>query len=158
MTSPTRWTWVWVNSGSWWWTGRPGVLRFVGSQRVRHDWATELTDWCWIFNLRVLCCFHSFFVFSFFSLNLIHSFLFLISIHCFHPCPTINCAIIYFNLFLLFHVTSFFFASYWLSTHISGWPSGLPYLGSLWMSLSRSPPRLQISRNPVFLGAASPLG
>ena len=34
--------WVWVNSGSWWWTGRPGVLRFMGSQRVRHDWATEL--------------------------------------------------------------------------------------------------------------------
>ena len=32
----------WVNSGSWWWTGRPGVLRFMGSQRVRHDWATEL--------------------------------------------------------------------------------------------------------------------
>ena len=34
--------WVWVNSGGWWWTGRPGVLRFMGSQRVRHDWATEL--------------------------------------------------------------------------------------------------------------------
>ena len=34
--------WVWVNSGSWWWTGRPGVLRFKGSQRVGHDWATEL--------------------------------------------------------------------------------------------------------------------
>ena len=33
---------VWVNSGSWWWTGRPGVLRFMGSQRVRHNWATEL--------------------------------------------------------------------------------------------------------------------
>ena len=45
MASPTRWTWVWVNSGSWWWTGRPGVLWFMGSQRVRHDWATELTDW-----------------------------------------------------------------------------------------------------------------
>ena len=42
MASPTRWTWVWVNSGSWWWTGRPGVLRFMGSQRVRHNWATEL--------------------------------------------------------------------------------------------------------------------
>ena len=41
MASPTRWTWVWVNSGSWWWTGRPDVLRFMGSQRVRHDWATE---------------------------------------------------------------------------------------------------------------------
>ena len=42
MASPTWWTWVWVNSGSWWQTGRPGVLRFIGSQRVRHDWATEL--------------------------------------------------------------------------------------------------------------------
>ena len=42
MASPTQWTWVWVNSGSWWWTGRPGVLRFVGSQRVGHDWAIEL--------------------------------------------------------------------------------------------------------------------
>ena len=42
MTSRTRWTWVWVNSGRWWWTGRPGVLRFMGSQRVGHDWATEL--------------------------------------------------------------------------------------------------------------------
>ena len=42
MASPTQWTWVWVNSGSWWWTGRPGVLRFMGSQRVEHDWATEL--------------------------------------------------------------------------------------------------------------------
>ena len=43
--SPTRWTWVWVNSGSWWWTGRPGMLRFMGSQRVGHDWATELNWW-----------------------------------------------------------------------------------------------------------------
>jgi len=34
--------WVWVNSGSWWWTGRPGVLWFMGLQRVGHDWATEL--------------------------------------------------------------------------------------------------------------------
>ena len=42
MASPTQWTWVWVNSGSWWWTGRPGVLQLMGSQRVGHDWATEL--------------------------------------------------------------------------------------------------------------------
>ena len=42
MASPTRWAWVWANSRSLWWTGRPGVLRFMGSQRVRHDWATEL--------------------------------------------------------------------------------------------------------------------
>ena len=42
MASPTRWTWVWVDSGSWWWTGRPGMLWFTGLQRVRHDWVTEL--------------------------------------------------------------------------------------------------------------------
>ena len=42
MASPTRWTWVWVNSGSLWWTGRPGMQRFMGSQRVRHNWVTEL--------------------------------------------------------------------------------------------------------------------
>ena len=35
----TQWTWVWVDSGSWWWTGRPGMLWFMGSQRVGHDWA-----------------------------------------------------------------------------------------------------------------------
>ena len=42
MTSLTWWTWVWENSGRWWWTGRPGVLRFMGSQTVDHDWVTEL--------------------------------------------------------------------------------------------------------------------
>ena len=42
MASPTRCSWVWVNSRIWWWTGRPGMLRFMGSQRVGHDWATEL--------------------------------------------------------------------------------------------------------------------
>ena len=48
MASLTRWTWAWVNSGSWWGTGRPGVLRFMGSQRVGHYWATDLIwseDW-----------------------------------------------------------------------------------------------------------------
>ena len=42
MASLTQWTWVWVDSMSWWWTGRPGVLWFMGSQRVRHNWVTEL--------------------------------------------------------------------------------------------------------------------
>ena len=42
MASLTRWTWVWVKSGSWWWTERSGVLWFMGSQRVGHGWATEL--------------------------------------------------------------------------------------------------------------------
>ena len=42
MASPTPWTWVWASSRSWWWTGKPGVLQSVGSQRVRYDWMTEL--------------------------------------------------------------------------------------------------------------------
>ena len=45
MASSTQWTRVWVNSRSWLWTGRPGVLRFMGSQRVGHNWVSELTDW-----------------------------------------------------------------------------------------------------------------
>ena len=42
MASPTGWTWVLARSRSWWWTGKPGVLQSMGSQKVRHDWATEL--------------------------------------------------------------------------------------------------------------------
>ena len=42
MASPTQWTWVWVSSGSLWWTGKCGVLQSIGSQRVEHDWATQL--------------------------------------------------------------------------------------------------------------------
>ena len=42
MVSPTQWIWVWVDSGSWWWTERPGVLQVMGLQRVRHDWVTKL--------------------------------------------------------------------------------------------------------------------
>ena len=49
MESPTRWTWVWVSSGGWWWTGRPGTLQSLGSQRVRHHWATEL-NWTESYN------------------------------------------------------------------------------------------------------------
>ena len=45
MASLTQWRWVWMNSGSWWWTGRPGVLQSMGSQRVGHDWVTELNWW-----------------------------------------------------------------------------------------------------------------
>ena len=41
MASLTQWTWVWVNSGSWWWIGKPGMLQSMGSQRIRHDWVTE---------------------------------------------------------------------------------------------------------------------
>ena len=47
MASLIWWTWVWVNSGSWWWTGRPGVLWFMGSQTVGHDWVTDWTELNW---------------------------------------------------------------------------------------------------------------
>ena len=70
MASPTQWTWIWVNSGSWWWTGRPGVLQSMGSQKVRHHWATEL-NWTeftqniyeipeksWIICIRINCLLH----------------------------------------------------------------------------------------------------
>ena len=44
MASPTQWTWVCIISGSWWWTGKPGVLQSMGSQRVGHHWVTELNS------------------------------------------------------------------------------------------------------------------
>ena len=58
MASLTQWTWVWVNSGSWWWTGRPGLLQSMGSPRVRHIWATDLN---WneehrLWGLLSFCC------------------------------------------------------------------------------------------------------
>ena len=51
MAWSTQWTWVWVNSRSWWWTGRPGVLHSMGLQRVGHHWATEL-NWILFWLLR----------------------------------------------------------------------------------------------------------
>ena len=61
MASLTQWTWVWVNSESWWWRGRPGMLQSMGSQRVRHDWATQL-------NWGVLKAhFHDLKIFSYFQ-------------------------------------------------------------------------------------------
>ena len=53
MATPTWCTWVWVNSGSWCWTGSPGVLWFMGSQRVGHDWATELNISCFKIKLHI---------------------------------------------------------------------------------------------------------
>ena len=50
MASLTQWTWLWVNSGSWWWTGRPGMLQSTRSQRVGDDWSTELN---WMFQLKL---------------------------------------------------------------------------------------------------------
>ena len=53
MASLTQWAWVWVNSRNWWWTGRPGVLQFLGLQRVRHDLVTEL-NWTLVYMIRLV--------------------------------------------------------------------------------------------------------
>ena len=66
MASLTQWTWVWVNSGSWWWTGRPGMPWFMGSQRVGHDWVIELSwnEWrnwirfCFFFFIKLQIIWH----------------------------------------------------------------------------------------------------
>ena len=66
MASLTRWTWVWVNSGSWWWTGRPGMLQFIGVTKSRtwlSDW-TEL-DWGMVLFLPFQSIGHVFIAFSF---------------------------------------------------------------------------------------------
>ena len=57
LASPTQWTWVWVDSRSWWWTERPGVLWFMGSQRIGHDWATELNSiyTLWMYQMPLNC-------------------------------------------------------------------------------------------------------
>ena len=52
MASPALWTWVWVSFGSWWWTGMPGMLQSMGSQRVRDNWATEV-NWCLAFAFTI---------------------------------------------------------------------------------------------------------
>ena len=63
MASLTQWTWVWVDSGSWWWTGRPGVLQFMESQRVGHDWTTELNCTELLVSLYFYCSFILFYFF-----------------------------------------------------------------------------------------------
>ena len=70
MASLIQWTWVWVNSGSWWWTGRPGVLQSMGLQRVGLNWVSELNRtvllnnflnleiiWVWILLFKILIYF-----------------------------------------------------------------------------------------------------
>ena len=52
MVLPTLWTWLWTSSRNWWWTGRPDVLRFMGSQRVEHYWETDLI---WSGKRNMLC-------------------------------------------------------------------------------------------------------
>ena len=72
MASLTQWTWIWVNSGSWWWTGRPGILRFMGLRRVGHNWVTELSwtelNWSIKYELQRFPLIHWFELGSFKSL------------------------------------------------------------------------------------------
>ena len=82
MASLTWWTWVWANSGSWWWTGRPGVLQFMGSQRARHNWATEL-NWTETFSV----CFKLVYILQFLSGE-------------FCLCPLVSFLILLFKLYI----------------------------------------------------------
>ena len=60
MASLTQWTCIWVNSRSWWWIGRPGVLQSLGSQRVRDNWATELNWTEWLTSVTAFLCYYTF--------------------------------------------------------------------------------------------------
>ena len=91
MASLTRWTWVSVNSGSWCWTGRPGVLQFMGLQRVEHDWATDLIGsdsfkplpyLLWWEFYRILICSNNLHFCVFFYFLFKYSFLFLVFLFC----------------------------------------------------------------------------
>ena len=65
IASPTQWTCVWVNSGSWWWTGKPGELQSMGVQRVGHDWVTEL-NWTVFSEIFFPSFYSSFFLILFY--------------------------------------------------------------------------------------------
>ena len=81
MASPTQWTWVWVNSGSWWWTGKPGVLQSLGSKRVGHDWAAEL-NWSIFSNMWFFVnCLSVFFAAGWFASFWIGDFLWFLDIN-----------------------------------------------------------------------------
>ena len=64
VVSQTLWTWVWASSRRWWWTGKAGMLQSMGSQRVRHDWVTELMDWSLHYVSLPLLIFCSLFLLS----------------------------------------------------------------------------------------------
>ena len=99
MASRTQWTWVWVNSGSWWWTGRPGVLRLMGSQRVGRDWATELN---WITLLTI------FFDVFFFFFKIVSS--------------RMSLFWVFFSIFFYFFLALFYV---WVSNFICMWLLGV---------------------------------
>ena len=79
MASLTWWMWVWVNSGRWWWTGMPGMLQFMGSQRVGHDWVTELnwtfknceSPYCIPISYTIIYFFKFYFIFKLYIIVLV---------------------------------------------------------------------------------------
>ena len=97
MASPSPWTWVWASSRSWWWIGKPGMLQSMGSQRVGHDWATEL-NWLYIQYLIILLYKH------FENLNL----LLIVSANC-HSCfyPWLWFYLFFFCFFVFFFFFDF---------------------------------------------------
>ena len=104
MASLTRWTWVWVNSGSWWLTGRPGVLQFMESQRVGHNCVTEL-NWT---EYSIIYMYHSFFIHSYVDGPL----------DSFHVLAIVNRAAMNFRVHVSFWIM--IFSGYMPSSWISG--------------------------------------
>ena len=79
MASPTQWTWVFVSSRSWWWTGKPDILQSMGSQRVGHEWATELSWGRTNFQTQVFSqVAYYFFCWFFFSVRSSSSYIFIL--------------------------------------------------------------------------------
>ena len=126
MASLTQWTWVWVNSGSWWWTGRPGMLWFMGSQRVGYDWVTELN---WQYGGEDLTCFKQkvFMEISFGTIP-ISSFPFFCRLLIVHPKPSEKI----FGLLVLFTM----FSHYDYHSNIYSNLQLLPDLAILWVANS----------------------
>ena len=117
MASLTWWAWVWVNSRSWWWTGRPGVLQFMGLQRVRHDWATEL-NWTEYF---IVYMYHNFFIHS--SVNG--------HLGCFHVLAILNSAEMNKEVHVSFSISV---SSEYMPRSYIAWPYG-GFIPTFWRNL-----------------------
>ena len=108
--------WVWVSSGSWWWTVRPGVLQFMGLQRVGYDWATELN---WSLEQFSICCIFSLFIYLFSYYNFHWLFYWI-------PLYLLSSSIIWFKLFVWFPwssqkrflTTLFTFRYHYIASHV----------------------------------------
>ena len=90
MASLTRWTWVWLKSGGWWRTGRPGMLQFMGLQRVRHDWATELN---WTHTHTIPLYVYIYTLFTYFQYSIVY--IVYVCIHIYIVCVCVYSLYIY---------------------------------------------------------------